>query len=124
MTTREWRDPRVDAFRARLDGISADIKALEAYLSDGCAFVEVTYPLGDAFIGEDIVWKKCEPDRWRLVYRKHKNDERPLIESKVEVRLAAARALPGLLARVGDVIGAIPGQPPSTGGQDREREGG
>jgi hypothetical protein len=103
----EWRDERVEAFRARLDRISADIKALEQYLANSCVFVEVTFPLGDSFPGEDIVWKRCEPDRWRLVYRKRKDDERPLMESKVEVRIAAARVLPGLLARVGDVIGAI-----------------
>lgn len=102
-----WKDERIDTFRARLDGISADIKALEEYLGGCAAFVEVTCPLGEAFPGEDIVWKHCEPDRWRLVYRKHKDDERPLMESRVEVRLAAARILPALLGRIGDAIGAI-----------------
>ena len=96
-----------DAIEGRsyeLDAVSADIKALEAYLWSAGIRGSVAVPMGGV---EFLWWDHAEPDRWRIVWRiEGSTTARILIEAKADVRLRARAALPALLRKVAEAIGA------------------
>lgn len=93
---REWSNPHIDAFGARLSRLSDDITNLERYLT--ASPVRVFVRVG----GDDlsICWGRegGKVDLWRVLL----NGERPLIEAPTADRLAAEPLLEKLLTAVGD----------------------
>jgi hypothetical protein len=120
MDTPEFNDPALrealaygrDAVEGRiaaLNAVSADIKALEDYLSRSGVRVRLSVPMGN---GEFLWWDRGEPDRWRIIYRYEDETDgdkatavsvltaKPLIETQSGVRLRARAFLPTLLRSV------------------------
>lgn len=76
----------------RLDAISEDIRGLEHYLGSTGLQELVVIKVGDGWLS----WRLAEPDRWRVVWT-DESGARPLIETKADVRLRVAHALPELV---------------------------
>lgn len=97
---RTWSDPRIEAWGARLDRISDDIKSLEAYLQAKAPHiaVEVAIPGG---AGVTLAWMLGDPDKWRIICMVG-SARRPLIETPAGTRMLAHAYL---LRAVGDTVG-------------------
>jgi hypothetical protein len=102
MTT--WQHEAVDSYTRRLDQISADIKAFEAYLGHVHLTEFVDTPAGR------MGWALAEPDRFRVVLA-WDGTTKPLLECKVEQRLGAYPHLHQLLSAV---AARIPKEVPTT----------
>lgn len=104
----------IESFTTKLDRLSSDIKALEAYLERSAVRVDtqVEFPGGAGGPSRYLRWTRGEPDRWRIVYveaaRNHSGWTEDtgscvLIEAPLEVRVKARAVLPLLLREVAKV---------------------
>jgi hypothetical protein len=116
--------PAFDSYLERIDQISADIKELEKYLHAQGVVLEFRHVVNEAskdggYVGsEALLWKHDNTsDKWRLFYEHTSWDEKtdtestveekPLIETKAEIRRRTAHALPDFLKKLAEETAPI-----------------
>jgi hypothetical protein len=90
--------PHIEQYTARLDRVSAEIRAVEAYLRTGGLWCAVTIAV-DEHTG--VAWRPDVKGQWRVRYASRTPlSGRPLIETPGAIRLATRAALPALIRAI------------------------